>query len=57
LIELKKNLVFKLDTAKIYNDKCYHTPKTNLLPIYFCCNKIYPCLKCHDTLEGHIGMI
>ncbi|CAD8051749.1 unnamed protein product [Paramecium primaurelia] len=35
---------------KIYTEECGHRVQCNTIPIFGCCNKAYPCTKCHGSI-------
>ncbi|CAD8148017.1 unnamed protein product [Paramecium octaurelia] len=35
---------------KIYTEECGHRVQCNTIPIFGCCNKAYPCAKCHGNI-------
>lgn len=50
-ISLDEN--FAAGRYRIYHKGCADFPLLKFVPIFPCCNKAYPCAKCHDKVEKH----
>lgn len=44
---------FAAGRYRIFHKGCSDFPLLKFVPIFPCCNKAYPCAKCHDKTEKH----
>src|SRR5690606_9450471 len=44
---------FAAGKYRIYHKGCDDFPLLKFVPIFPCCDRAYPCAKCHDKQEKH----